>query len=156
MDTMKNIHPVYNIKALLIKRELAKDPKLKNENWERFLPKFAKKNVSKRKQPLKKKEKKPYTPFPPPQEERKIDKLLASGEYFMKDEDKKKKKREEKEKKHEEANKAREERRKLPFQPPEEDDPRPQTSTEKDIDLEALKKKIIKARKKKNQMKLVE
>ncbi|KAJ9579482.1 hypothetical protein L9F63_024408 [Diploptera punctata] len=84
-DTMRNIHPIYNIKALMIKRELAKDPKLKNENWERFLPKFNSKNLSKRKQP-KKKSKNEYTPFPPPQAESKIDKQLASGEYFLKEE----------------------------------------------------------------------
>lgn len=71
-DTMKNIHPIYNIKSLMIKRELAKDPKLRNENWERFLPKFVNKTTSKRKQPKNKKEKKPYTPFPPPQPESKV------------------------------------------------------------------------------------
>merc|ERR1711994_905117 len=70
-----------------IKRELAKDPELKNENWERFLPKFEHKNLSKRKQPFKKKDKskKPYTPFPPPMPESKLDKELASGEYFLKE-----------------------------------------------------------------------
>lgn len=56
----------------MIKKELAKDPELRNENWERFIPKFKSKNISKRKQPKKKRVKKPYTPFPPPQPESKV------------------------------------------------------------------------------------
>ncbi|XP_035222431.1 KRR1 small subunit processome component homolog [Stegodyphus dumicola] len=116
-DTMKNIHPIYNIKALMIKRELAKDPKLKNENWERFLPKYVNKNVQ-RKQPKKKKEKKEYTPFPPHQPESKVDKLLASGEYFLKEDEKKKKKLTEKMAKKAEAEVKRQEKRNKSFIPP--------------------------------------
>ncbi|XP_060531596.1 KRR1 small subunit processome component homolog [Cylas formicarius] len=148
-DTMKNVHPVYNIKALMIKKELAKDPKLKNENWERFLPKFVNKSSSKRKQ-SKKKEKKPYTPFPPPQTESKIDKQLESGEYFLTKEQKRARKQKEKDEKHAEAAKRREEKRKEAFVPPEE----PQVSKKNPsfsnkVDIAALKEKILKARKKK-------
>jgi len=86
-DCIKNIHPIYHIKELMIKRELAKDPALAEENWERFLPKFKKKNVQRRK-PKKIKEKKDYTPFPPPQQPSKVDLMLESGEYFMSNEQK--------------------------------------------------------------------
>jgi len=82
IDCMNNIHPVYNIKRLMIQKELAKDPKLANEDWSRFLPQFQKKNVP-RKKPLGKKEKKAYTPFPPAQTPRKVDLQLDTGEYFV-------------------------------------------------------------------------
>ena len=55
----------------MIKRELMKDPALANESWDRFLPKFPKSNVP-RKKPAKTKVKKDYTPFPPPQAESKV------------------------------------------------------------------------------------
>jgi len=87
IDCMKNIHPVYHVKRLMIQKELAKDPKLANEDWSRFLPKFAKKNVQRRK-PAKvtNKEKKAYTPFPPAQTPRKVDIQLETGEYFATEE----------------------------------------------------------------------
>jgi ribosomal RNA assembly protein len=84
-DCMANIHPIYHIKELMIKRELAKDPELANENWDRFLPHFKKRNLSKRRKPYKvtDKSKKVYTPFPPSQEKSKVDLQIESGEYFL-------------------------------------------------------------------------
>jgi ribosomal RNA assembly protein len=84
-DCMANIHPIYHIKELMIKRELAKDPELAHENWDRFLPHFKKRNLSKRRVPFKvtDKSKKVYTPFPPLQEKSKVDLQIESGEYFL-------------------------------------------------------------------------
>ena len=89
---MKNIHPIYNIKELMIRRELAKDPALKEENWERFLPQFKKRAAKKKKKSETKK--KEYTPFPPEQQPRKIDLQLESGEYFLSETEKRAKKKE--------------------------------------------------------------
>jgi len=112
-DCMKNIHPIYRIKELMIKRELAKDPKLATESWDRFLPQFRRKHLktsektSRKNDKLETKnearkaaglvpettaskpEKKVYTPFPPAQQPRKVDLQLESGEYFLKPREKK-------------------------------------------------------------------
>jgi ribosomal RNA assembly protein len=79
----------------MIKRELAKDPKLANESWERFLPKFRRKHLKTSEKTARKNErleakntersaaglepikttkpdKKSYTPFPPAQLPRKV------------------------------------------------------------------------------------
>ncbi|KAI0857889.1 ribosomal RNA assembly protein KRR1 [Xylaria cubensis] len=82
-DTMRNIHPIYQIKELMVKRELAKDPLLKNESWDRFLPNYKKRSLSKRLKPHKVSEKKPYTPFPPAAEPSKVDLQLEAGEYHI-------------------------------------------------------------------------
>ena len=76
-DCIKNVHPIYHIKTLMIKRELAKDPALREENWDRFLPKFTKKNVQRKKPVIDKKKKKEYTPFPPPQQPSKARSLIC-------------------------------------------------------------------------------
>ncbi len=97
IDCMKNVHPIYHIKELMIKRELAKDEKLKSESWDRFLPHFKKYNQkNKPKKSIKKKE---YTPFPPAQQPRKEDLAIESGEYFLKPEERKAKELEEKKEK---------------------------------------------------------
>lgn len=99
----------------MIRRELAKDPKLATESWDRFLPQFRKRHLKTSEKTAKKNEKleakvearkaagvqgdeaaaktekpakKVYTPFPPAQLPRKVDLQLESGEYFLKAEEK--------------------------------------------------------------------
>lgn len=121
VDCMKNIHPVYHIKTLMIKRELAKDPLLATEDWSRFLPSFMKKNTNKRKKPLKIGVKKTYTPFPPAPVPSKIDLQLDSGEYFLNQQQREAKKKEEKKALAKETSRARQEKRRSEFEAPEED-----------------------------------
>lgn len=121
-DCMRNVHPVYNIKTLMIKRELAKDPQLKNENWDRFLPKFKKRNVKKRKSSGPTKTRKEYTPFPPLPTPSKIDLQLESGEYFMNEGERKRKSREEKRAKREQMESEKAAEKEKEFIPPVEDE----------------------------------
>ena len=98
----------------MIRRELAKDPKLANESWDRFLPQFRRRHLTTSEKTAKKNEKlaqktearaaagldapgpskekkKVYTPFPPAQTPRKVDLQLESGEYFLSKHEKKRK-----------------------------------------------------------------
>ena len=121
-DCMRNIHPIYHIKELMIRRELAKDPELKGENWDRFLPNFKKRTLSQRRKPFKitDKSKKPYTPFPPPQEKSKVDLQIESGEFFLGRQGKERAQKETREKRMKEKMIARREERAKDFEPPKE------------------------------------
>merc|ERR1719262_1536622 len=90
-DCFKNIHPIYHIKELMIRRELEKDPELKDENWDRFLPHFKKRNVQRKKQKIKKKKSKEV--FPPQPTPRKEDIMMETGEYFLNEQERDQKKR---------------------------------------------------------------
>lgn len=123
-DCMANIHPIYHIKELMIKRELAKDPELANENWERFLPHFKKRNLSKRRVPHKVVDKsaKSYNPFPPAQEKSKVDLQIESGEYFLGKQAKERAERERREGAQREKQEERKRERESAFVAPKEDD----------------------------------
>lgn len=145
-DCMRNYHPIYHIKTLMIRRELEKDPSMKHENWDRFLPHFKKRNVqSKKKQkdkgtpvaegggnaaeatvdapqdpaPVPKaKRKKEYTPFPPEQQPRKVDLQIESGEYFLSKAELAERKRTTRTRKQQEVTAKRKQEREARFQPP--------------------------------------
>lgn len=85
-DVMKNTHPVYHIKELMIKKELEKDETLKNENWDRFLPQF--KTINNKRKKIKKTKKEEKNPFPNPQPLRNEDILMETGEYFLTEKEK--------------------------------------------------------------------
>jgi len=125
-QTMKNTHPVYLIKTMMIKRELEKDPKMKNADWSRFLPDLRtdRSNRDKNKSDTSDKSSKPEskktvikpkttTPFPPESHftESKVDKQLETGEYFLKEEIKKKRKLDDKKKENQETSDAKKAKR---------------------------------------------
>lgn len=148
-DCMANIHPIYHIKELMIKRELAKDPTLANESWDRFLPNFKKRTLSKRHEPVRitDKSKKVYTPFPPAPEKSKVDLQIESGEYFL---SKEAKDRAHKEEAMEKQQKKREEKmkeREKAFVPPEEKEAAEKKKQEKKEKKEKKENKEKKKRK---------
>ena len=147
LDTMKNIHPIYNIKELMIKRELSQNLELKDENWDRFLPKFKKQNAKRKKTKIK--EKKEFSPFPPEQQLRKEDYQMFSGEYFLTSKQKEDIKNQEKIKKREIKKKEKKEEQAKLYIAPEEpikNSIKP-VFEEKKPDLKELKKKFIKKKK---------
>jgi len=121
-DCMANIHPIYHIKELMIKRELRADPALATENWDRFLPHFKKRTLAKRKKPLKvvDKSRKVYTPFPPPREKSKVDLQIESGEYFLGRQANERREREEREERQRGRAEERRREREVGFVPPKE------------------------------------
>ncbi|KAI5969967.1 KRR1 [Candida margitis] len=126
-DCMKNIHPIYYIKELMIKQELQKNPELAHEDWSRFLPSFKKRNVARKKVSKNKQgkggaaEKKVYTPFPPAQQPRKVDLQIESGEYFLGKREKELKKIQEKRAQQEENSELKRQERAKDYVAPEED-----------------------------------
>ena len=155
LETMNNVHPIYNIKELMIRRELGKKPELAEEDWSRFLPKFKKRNVKRKKVTIK--PKKEYTPFPPEQLLRKEDYQMMSGEYFLTQEEKDKKKKDEIRAKRETKRAEKIESKNKQFQSPEEEPTsapskskkRDQKAQDKESnkskpDIDELKKKFLK------------
>lgn len=106
-DSMNNVHPIYNIKKLMIKKELAKDPKLATENWDRFLPKF--KRAPSKKSAKRPREERERTLFPPAPMQRKEDIAMETGEYFLAEEGGARQRKKKKEKK-EDTDQAKKER----------------------------------------------
>ncbi|CRG86860.1 hypothetical protein PISL3812_03872 [Talaromyces islandicus] len=133
-DCMANIHPIYHVKELMIKRELAKDPTLADQSWDRFLPNFKKRTLSKRRVPHKvtDKSKKNYTPFPPAQEKSKIDKELESGEYFLSKQAKERLRKEEIQDKQREKREEKMKEREKDFVPPVEEVDRKEKKEQKE------------------------
>ncbi|RKO97005.1 hypothetical protein CAUPRSCDRAFT_7161 [Caulochytrium protostelioides] len=117
LDCLHNIHPIYHIKELMVKRELAKDEKLKGESWDRFLPKYKKRATPRPKKSaiVPKPEKSVFPPLPP---QSKIDMQIESGEFFMSQEKKNAEAREARLKREAKKQTEREQRREAAFVPP--------------------------------------
>ena len=147
---MRNIHPIYNIKRLMIQNELMKDPNMANESWDRFVPNFKSKTLSKRKKPFKVRQKKEYNPFPPEQQPRKEDIEIETGEWFLKEKERKKLKRKATFETQEEVITEKKAKKMKSFQPPKEKmykrDDASDVNEKAKIDVASLKKKLAKSK----------
>uniref|UniRef100_A0A915ENP2 KRR1 small subunit processome component second KH domain-containing protein n=1 Tax=Ditylenchus dipsaci TaxID=166011 RepID=A0A915ENP2_9BILA len=144
-DCMKNIHPIYNIKTLMIKRELMKDEKLKDENWTGFCHLSRKGKLSnppkvlvslRRSRPL--------------DGSQRVDLQLESGEYFLNEQDRRKQKNAEKEAKQAEHKQKRKQERAAQLIAPAELARKKRSApveTGVKVDIKRLKKKAAKTKK---------
>ncbi|KAJ2898286.1 hypothetical protein MKZ38_004011 [Zalerion maritima] len=152
-DCMHNVHPIYHVKELMVKRKLAEDPEMANENWEPYLPKFKKRVMNHRRVPHKvtDKAKKTYTPFPPAPEKSKVDMQLETGEYFKSKGERLSEARIGRVEKQQEHREARERERAKDFVPPEElgvdEEKKKKKKRKKDADGEEKSSKKKKRRK---------
>ena len=78
---MRNMHPIYHIKELMIKQELAKDPALADQSWDRACPNSRRK--MQRKKPAKIGKGKKDQVFPPRPSRARSTCEIESGEYFL-------------------------------------------------------------------------
>jgi len=88
-DCMRNIHPIYGLKKLLIQRELTASQALKVQSWSKYLPEFRKSHLPRAKRKklrreIKLRKAKVRTPFPPPQQPRREDIEMQTGEFWLK------------------------------------------------------------------------
>ena len=115
LDTMRNIHPVYGLKRLMILKELSSREDLAHEDWSRFLPTYRKAHQKKTKHPKsvddntdkpdaegpgakvrRKREKRKFeerTTFPPLPQPRKEDIAMETGQAFLAPERRKRRKK---------------------------------------------------------------
>jgi len=103
-DCMKNVHPIYQLKRMMVENELRSNPELANESWNRFLPAFKRmrrnnhggfgakgangltvNQIKKIAQKKKRSQSNKYTPWPPAPTPSKIDIALENGAYWNKE-----------------------------------------------------------------------
>ena len=155
-ECMHNVHPIYHIKLLMMKKELAADATLSQQNWDRFLPKFKKRNVQRKQHtPVDSRKEKSVTLFPPAPTPRKVDVAMETGEYWLSKEEKKEQAgRDRDEKGREQKDKKRKERDAV-FVPPTEQQSAPKEAAEESAagggELSALKDKLRKKQKKRGE-----